>query len=258
MAIEFEPDYQKKLLRMSFNAPYKIESIQDIAVLKTQWLEALKSWHSPYKALIDCNQLEIVPLTGGAQKALIHLKPFFEGFFLKKAVCFSSHKQNLVDWPFLVVDSEEEACAELGIRNPRQKTESTDLRSNIGFENHFQQHTVECSFHGPVVLNSAADVAVFKSKLMNNLMLWHSAWNLLIDCSNVRFEGGAADEFKRMLEGLKGFYLKKTIGYNCSPKLNFPFESFRSRHKAAAQLEFEGAFSGAEANCQSKKTKDSV
>lgn len=33
----------------------------------------------------------------------------------------------------------------------------------------------------------------------------------------------------------------------------YPFEVFLARHKAAAQLESEGLFSGEDADCQSRK-----
>ena len=48
--------------------------------------------------------------------------------------------------------------------------------------------------------------------------------------------------------------MKKAIGY--SPKgikESYPFEVFRARHRAAAALEAEGAFSGDAADCKSRK-----
>ena len=53
---------------------------------------------------------------------------------------------------------------------------------------------------------------------------------------------------------LKSFFCKRIIGY--APKISkesYPFETFRSRHLAAAQLEHEGLQSGNVANCSTKK-----
>ena len=38
-----------------------------------------------------------------------------------------------------------------------------------------------------------------------------------------------------------------------TPQETYPFKVFRSRHRAAAELESEGLFSGEDADCQSRK-----
>ena len=152
-----------------------------------------------------------------------------------------------------MLKSEEEAAIEAGIRQPKTR-EPTDFRSSIQLQNHFQQHTVEMSFSIPVVIDQKAQVQTLKSKLMNNLMQWHSKWSLLVDCANLEVAPVVHEDFEKMLATLRGFFLKQAVGY--APRIakeNYPFEVYRVRHRAAAVLEGEGNFSGDKADCKSRK-----
>ena len=65
------------------------------------------------------------------------------------------------------------------------------------------------------------------------------------------------EEFLHLAKAMQGFFLKQIVGY--APKAGketYPFPVFRARHKAAAELEGEGLFSGDTAQCRSQ-TKSS-
>lgn len=254
MKLFFEPDYRQKILHISFEENSVIQSADDIQLMRFQWLDALKSWHSPYKAFIDCKNLTIPNPTTEITSSFKTMMSLLNGFFLKKAVGyhFDAERGHHI-LPFPVLNSREEAAKEIGIRELKQ-ADPSDFRSYILLDNHFQQHTIELSFAAPVCIDTSEKVAVLKQKLMNNLMHWHSGWNLLVDCQNVQFSENVRPLMHNLETFFKGFFLKNIVGYNAfSGKENYPFLTFKARHKAAAALEAEGAFSGAEANCKSRK-----
>lgn len=252
MNIAFEHDYQQKLMRQSFPEPVTLGSVADVQAWRAAWMRELGSWHSPYKLLVDCGNLTVTNVVETGP-ALQLMRRFFDGFFLRKAVGFGLQPgfghENL---PFPVHVGLEEAATDLGIRAPR-RAEATDLRAAIQLQNHFNQHVVELSFAVPVTLGSAGDVQVLRSKLQNNLMQWHSKWSLIVDCGNLRLAPEARLDFERLLKVMRGFFMKDIIGYGRRGADDLPFKVYMARHKAAAVLEAEGAFSGAEVQCQSKK-----
>ncbi len=258
--INYESDLMAKILYQTFSEGSNISNPEVLDEWKKTWMEALKVWHSPYKTLIDMSHLSFgedpeIP------KAIARLFKLFAGFFLKKAVGFSPKAEQIRAFlPFDVYPSEEEAREKLGIRDLSLKKNSSneDFRSLIHIENHYKQHCIEISFAQMSVIDSKEKLLIFKSKLMNNLMTWHSAWNLLIDCRLFSISEDLLPEFRRLLVFLEGFFLKQVLGYAPSaPKETYPFPVFRSRHLAAAKLEAEGLFSGEEAQCKSrsKETK---
>ena len=112
---------------------------------------------------------------------------------------------------------------------------------------------MELNFAEDVVIDDKEKVEILKSKITNNLMQWHSAWNLMIDCSNLEMNPDINSEFERMLTFF-GDSLKETLGYSPrSKESQYPFKVYRSRHNAAGRLENEGNVSGDDANCQSRK-----
>ena len=58
-SIDFDSDQQKKLLTVKFLSPCHLKNKQDVNTLRQLWLAELKKWHSPYKALIDCQNLSV-------------------------------------------------------------------------------------------------------------------------------------------------------------------------------------------------------
>lgn len=258
MKLIFEHNYQQKFMEIKLEAEAVIESTEAVMNLRQQWMSGLSSWHSPYKAIFDCTLLKIRPSAENAdevKQSFVRMKKLLEGFFLKKAVCFGiSEADGASLLPFDVLDSRDAASSKLGIRTAKRASGSENFRDKIQFQNHFRQHVVELSFTDPVRIEDKAQVVALKSKLTNNLMQWHSSWSLLVDCSHLYVDPALKEQVEGMFAFFKGFFMKKVIGYAPQSKdYEYPFTTYRSRHKAAAQLEAEGLFSGADADCQSRK-----
>ncbi len=254
LQIKFEPNYQLKYMTQTFVEPVRLSTAADVQKWRSEWMKALSSWHSPYKALIDCTNLEVDD-TPEVVKAIEIMVKFFNGFFLRKVVGFSLNVAKLKHLPFEMFENIEDASIGLGIRTPKAAVPG-DFRSTIQFQNHFQQHVIELNFAEPVIINSSEQVTILKSKIMNTLMQWHSKWSLMIDCTNLEIDPVVHPDLQRMFKVLGGLFMKTVIGY--SPKgvkETYPFQVYRARHKAAAELEHEGSFSGDAADCKSKKAK---
>jgi hypothetical protein len=256
MQIEVQHDYKNKVMSQAFGETYVISSVADVIKWRSGWTQELKSWHSPYKCLIDCRNLIINGSPEEVKASLAVMFKFLTGLFLRKACGYGfdpAKGHELL--PFAVFATEAEAISALGIRE-HVKAVPGDFRSSIQFENHFRQHVVEVSFIAPTVIDTSDKLKILKDKLNNNLMQWHSPWNLLFDCSDLEISRDLADEFAAMVKYFKGLFLKEIVGY--SPKTSgqyYPFKAFRARHKAVALLENEGQVSGETANCSSKTAK---
>ena len=250
MNINFESDHRLKILYVSFGEGSALSSKDDVLEFRRQWTLALKSWHSPYKALIDLSLLDSsIPLPEEGKRALNIMFRFLKGLFLREAVGFGKPDLQL---PFTTFASQEEAENSLGIRKQSQ-VGTSDFRSLISIENHFQTHTVELSFRGLTIIDSPEQMKILKSKLTNNLMQWHSKWNLLIDCTQLQIDPLMDTQWANLQKYLKGFFLKKLLGYSPHlPESTYPFDVFRSRHRAAAALEAEGMTAGDDAQCRSR------
>lgn len=250
--IEIENNFQQKIMTQRFIAPTTLGSAAAVQAWRADWLKALTSWHSPYKAVIDVTHLT---LAGGddTKKALDVMFRFFKGFFLREVVAFGKRDGQGHDLlPFTVFDDAEAAYAEVGLRQPKTR-DPADFRATIQLQNHFQTHVVELNFAAPVIISTPAQVATLKSKLMNNLMQWHSKWSLLVDCTNLEVTTDVHADFDTAFKALRGFFMKTVIGYAPKgSKETYPFPVYRARHKAAAALEGEGNFSGDKADCKSK------
>ena len=250
--VHFEPHYQKRVLSVGFDPHTHIKTKEQIRELRTQWTNALQSWHSPYTALINLEHLTLDPSPELKEEWERFFK-FLRGFFLKKALAYG-HDQTkghgILPFEFF---TEEEALKKSGLTRQRVKSGELDLRSAITLENHFQQHVIELDFACPVTLKTKEDVQVLKEKLTNNLMQWHSPWNLLIHCQNLTLEPEATTALKGMLKIFTAFFLKNTIGYGQKASDQYPFPTYRSRHLAVSQLESEGLTSGDSVQCQSRK-----
>lgn len=236
----------------SFLEPTTLATAADVNQWRSKWMQELKSWHSPYKLIVDCSQLTVED-NPVVQEAIQRMLKFFEGLFLKSIIGFST-SENPLTLPFEILKTFEDAQIKAGVRGMRSPTAPADFRATIQFQNHFAQHVVEMSFSDDVVVDTKEQVLVLKSKLTNNLMQWHSKWSLLVDCSRVEFNPSVKEEWDKVTKFLAGFFMKTCVGYG--PKVaqdTYPFPVFRARHKAVAQLEAEGMFMGNDAHCRTAK-----
>ncbi|MDD9950367.1 MAG: hypothetical protein OXT67_02270 [Zetaproteobacteria bacterium] len=174
---------------------------------------------------------------------------------MQKMAGYLGDNTKVETYPFTTFATIEEACAYLGLRDfNKTVTKPGDFRSSIAFDNQFRQHTIEMSFASPQKIDSKKKINLLKSKLTNNLMQWHSKWNLLINCTHLEIEPDMFEDFENMIQFFKGFFLTSLIGYGPANKgAQYPFPIFRSRHKAAAQLTSIGNIAAEEANCNSRK-----
>ena len=216
-------------------------------------MQTLSSWHSPYTALVDCSNLSIKEdeeITAELEKMV----KFFKGFFLKKIIGYGHNPgQGHACLPFEILGEEAEARARVGLDRTVNR-DSTDFRSAIIIQNDFRAHVIEVELSQDFRIEDRKQVMTLKDKLTNNLMQWHSGWNLLFDCHHLDIDEATHPDWDRMFTFFRGFFLKKVIGYRPKgPKTAYPFPVYRSRHRAVAELEGEGVQDGAEANCASRK-----
>ena len=254
--IDFEHSFREKILHQSFR-PFEIKTKQDISKWRSAWMQALSKWHSPYKTLINAENLKVVGDPEELREPFELMEKFFKGLYLKKAVVFGPLKDNGLELlPFEGFDSEVEAMKALGVRD-YVKPKPGDFRSSLQFENHFRQHVIELTFAQPVVFDSNEKWQTLRAKLTNNLMQWHSAWSLLVDCSQVEFKTEFNHNYGSFERYVSGFFCKRIIGHSTKgPKETYPFPVYRARHRAAAELESEGLFSGEDADCLSRKSQN--
>lgn len=259
--INFEHDFQKKIMIQTFEPGSTLVSKADVLKWRSLWMGELKSWHSPYKVIVDLSAAELNPSEEVKAQISLMIK-FFEGLFLKSIVLFSQkdgHLSGLEKMSLVIRGSFDEAQIAAGVRGLNApRSGAGDFRSSIQFQNHFPQHVIEMSFIDPVTLASEEQISVLKSKLTNNLMQWHSKWNLLIDCTNLLVEPKIHEEWRRLERYFGSFFMKAVVGYQPHSDTTadqYPFKVYRSRHKAVALLEDEGHFMGNEANCKSRQEK---
>lgn len=248
LKIDFNPDFQRKLLTQSFAAGSELSSVADVDSWREQWMEQLSAWHTPYKALIDCQNLSIADDPDSLRLALEQMHSFFQKFFLRKVACCNAAAEHQV-LPFKQFATTEEAYEFLGVRQPRTGM-SNDLRSQVIVQNHFQQQVVELGFSQAFHLDAEDKYLILKSKLSNNLAHWHTHWSLLIDCSNFSISSDYCAKFDALIDFLRRYFLQKVVGYNGKPA-EFSFQVFRSKHRAALALEnTDVSMSGDEAHCR--------
>lgn len=258
MNLSFENDFQKKVMFQTFSEQTSLASKQDVMKWRAAWMQELGKWHSPYKLLLDVSNLTLEEgADGETEEALKTMVTFFKGFFLKSVIAF--HKEGAPQkgfelLPFSVFDNEAAALEKAGLNRSLQRVPG-DFRSAIQIQNHFRQHVMELTFAEDVKIETSEQMATLKSKITNNLMQWHSKWSLLVDCHNVEINPDLQPDFDKMFRFFQGFFMKKALGYSPkTPKTPYPFKVYRARHRAAAELEGEGNFSGDEANCASRKS----
>ena len=264
--LKIENEFRTRVMAMSFANDYTITSKQDITAWRESWTKALSAWHTPYKALIDCRNLHIIVSAKKASDREAKEKEIrqgfrvmiaaLKGFFLKNAIGYGYIKAQGHDiLPFEVYPTKDQASEKLGIRPPRVLTGSElSLREAIALENRFAEQVVEVTFRQLSVFKDKKDIELLRSKLTNNLMQWHSSWNLLVDCGQLEIDRSLDGPVHNMEKALKGFFLKQFIGYN--PKTDprdYPFKVYRSRHKALAQLQIETDLSQGQTNCVSRQ-----
>ena len=250
--ISFENHFSARVVEILFPDGYTIASENDIVFLKSEWTKNLKSWHSPYTCLFDIGKLSISP---ESIPSLEKIFKFFNNFHMRKIVGFCEESSVFPQFSFETIVGYEKACVQVGLKKTNTlKRDLENLRSRILIENDFNAHVMEIQFLADTEFNSKDDILILKDKVKNILRLWHTPYSLLINCVNCTFSQESHEEYKKMEKFLKSFFCKRVIGY--APKISkelYPFETFRSRHLAAAQLEHEGLQSGNVANCSTKK-----
>lgn len=257
MKVLFDSDFRNKIMLMSFEKGADLSTEKDVMHWKQQWLQALSQWHSPYKVICDCTNLQInAEHKDKLAPALHRLHKFMKGFFLKKAVIFGvSDSFHDLFSDFIVAPTEEEAYKVAGYRDPRKRSDVVhSFRDLIVIDNQFKDHVIDLEFKSECIFDSSEKIQTFKEKMLNNLMQWHSPWNLLIDCSNVKLSSELKKHFELVLKMFKGFHMKEVIGYGKKASDEWPFSCYRSRHLAVSYLESEGHFSGMVADCNSRKS----
>lgn len=269
MKLIVENHFREKVMEQAFESTFTLSDPKAVDTWRAKWMEALQSWHSPYKVLLDCTQLKLAEqgqLSEETQQAVDRMLQFFKGFFLRSIVGWTDNEDTAqglnAALPFEVLGSQEAAAEKVGLGKGKSKRfDPNDLRSLITIENDFKGHVVELSFEAPVQLSSQKDWDTLKSKMANNLMQWHSHWNLLVDCHNLALakeerEGALEPEvfFERFSAFFRAYFMKSVIGYSPKDaKQSYPFKVYRSRHKAVLDLERIAMTDGAAANCASRK-----
>ena len=252
--VEVEHHFQQRIMVQTFcvdleNADEKTLKKQWKNQWKKQWMEELGKWHSPYTLVLV--SAAKVDETSPLWAVLAEQADFFKKFFLKKVVlCGDWHAPAGSDW--VVCPDLDASLAKAGWRGKKAAV-SDDFRSQLQFENFFKQNVIELSFANPVKVDSSQKLQAIKSKLTNQLMQWHSPWSLLINCGNLLVEKEQSEALGAVFKSFEKLYMLKIIGYSPSSKdAAYPFKVYRSRHKAAAELDSANAIAGDTANCSSR------
>lgn len=254
--LKFESDYRAKVLYMSFDCSSVLKDHKTIVEWRTQWMKELQSWHSPYKVMVDCTNLQVLDPDEKTSLALDNMLKFFKGLHLRAVVGFGFDEQKGHKFlPFEVYQTLKEASEKIGVRGAKIG-KAGDFRSLIQFDNHFKEQIMELSFLQDVVFDSSQKLSTLKAKLLNNLMFWHSSWNLLIDCSNLEVKEDFFDEFKKIESFFQGFFMKKIVGYQPKKRnIKYPFVVTLSRHQAVTMIGSIKGNDGDLANCQDRKKR---
>lgn len=250
--IRFENHLSARVVEIIFPSGFRLLDDAALQELKAAWSENLKKWHSPYTCLFDARDFTIAE---GQRENFARLIKFYQNFFMRKIIGFREPGASAEGLPFEVVEGYEEAVKRTGLaKGGGLKRDLADLRSRIQIDNDFNAHVMEVSFLAETNFETAADVEILRSKIQNILMMWHSPYSVLFNCSNMGFSPDAKAAFARVEKFLKAFFCKDVIGYaNRFDKETYPFKTFRSRHLAAAELEHSGIASGAVANCSTRR-----
>jgi hypothetical protein len=184
---------------------------------------------------------------------------FFFGFFMQRAAIVGSpsianvfSKQDKVEF----FQSLDDALVDIGLDKQVGMRKSEDFRSLITLQNHFAQRTMELSFAEPTKIDTIEKIKVVQSKITNNLMQWHSKWNLLIDVQNLEEMQDPAifESWANLFSYLKKLFMLQVVGYGGKGfDATLPCQVFRARHKAVAMLDSATQLSSDEAHCRSGK-----
>ena len=255
--IVFENHFMPRVMEIRFPEGFAVSSKEDLQNLKSQWMQNIALWHSPYVCLFDMTDFSVEE---GLYSEFFKLVEFFKKFFMKEFIPYAPTPRFLGEVPFKILPSYEEAIGltRLAPKGPALSRNLSDLRSKIQIENDFSNHVIEISFLEETIFTTKEDIEILSSKLKNILMMWHTPYSVMFNCVNCLFEEEAQGAFAKLEKFLLSFFCKKIIGY--APKglkVSYPFEVVRSRHLAAGQLEHSGLQPGAVANCSSAKGSSS-
>jgi hypothetical protein len=254
--VEFENHFSVRVIEIFFPEGLVIENKAHLLDLKSKWTANLKSWHSPYTCLIDMRRVKI---SAEMLPEFERLLQFFQNFFMRKMIGFCDDPALVPPVSFEVIQGYEAAVQKTGLsRGAGLNRNLDDLRSRIQIDNDFNGHVMEIQFLAETHLATKDDIEILKSKLKNILRQWHSPYSIMVNCVNCTFSLEAKEAFVKLESFLKAFFCKSIIGFAPrGEKSSYPFQTFRSRHLAAASLKQSELQSGAVANCQTRGQKPS-
>ena len=117
MTVTFESNYRQKILYMGFEVGCRLQTLRDVSQWRNQWMEELKSWHSPYKVVVDCTNLEVLSLDEKTKQAFSAMLSFFKQLHMRSIVGFGlSHDKGHRQIPFEIYASFSDAAKAIGIR----------------------------------------------------------------------------------------------------------------------------------------------
>lgn len=243
LSLEFEPDFGRKVLWITFSSPTVMHQKEQWQDLKSRWCQELKLWHTPYKVLLDMSLVTFGSNHQDQLKSLQRTLQFFKGFHLKKAVIYGlPYDQDLPCANFM---QKQAAMDYLGLRSSQSSLPSNQedhrklFRSSLVIYNHLQENTVELVLSQQTPLLTDWHVELIRSKLTNNLMQLHGSWWLLIDVSLVdQLSDSSLKPLRRMIRFFQGFFMVGAVAYgkvfnsSFDEKLRF----FKTKHRALNDL----------------------
>lgn len=238
--VEFVNHFRERVMEVQLPNGLVLDDEETVRFLSQQWSQNILNWHTPFSCVLDCSHLRIAP---GQVKTFQRFINHLRSFSMKKIIGFcESEAQRLelagVELPFDLALGRDTALRAAGFRKRSSATaaEDADLRDVLQFEHHFDQRVMEVLCLRQVEFSSAAEVAVLRDKFENMVLQWHSPFVLLLDCTSCTFQPEAHAAFADFVGFARSFFCVGIVGFQpCGPRENYPFPTFRTRHRALEQ-----------------------
>ena len=107
--IQIENDFTAHVMEISFLAETRLETKEDISILKSKVTNILMQWHTPYSVMVQCNNLTFSP---EAKTAFEGLFRFLKSFFCKELIGYAP-KEPKETYPFPTFRSRHLAAGSL-------------------------------------------------------------------------------------------------------------------------------------------------
>lgn len=105
--IHLQNHFPTHVIELSFGEPVRIETKEQVLVLKSKLTNNLMQWHSKWSLLVDCTNLDIDP---AVDKDLDSLFKTLRGFFMKTVIGYSPRTKEAT-YPFDVYRARHRAAA---------------------------------------------------------------------------------------------------------------------------------------------------